>query len=221
MSYTCACFNRKCISQLKRGPEYTAFLVHLTHRWGAQQLYPKMSRLHWISARCLTQILYRTSSVWEKTTDSLELQMMYRKQVIRRIFQTPAGNNEQQGECLGQAPFLVSYSSLISLLRENRSELRWGNVQILNNLPKEPSSLEVCNRLYEAVLKQTPMINKGIIYLRSYQSQSTLPSRMLPKQRVTWDFPLVIFIVPEKMNTKGTRTPYMPAEPKCQSDPLM
>ena len=132
-----------------------AFLVHLTHRWGAQQLYPKMSRLHWISARSLTQILYRTSSVREKTMDSLELQMMYRKEVIRRkIFQTPAGNNEQQGKCLGEASFLTSYSSLISLLRENRSELTWGNVQILNNLPKELSSLQVCNRLYEAVLKQ-------------------------------------------------------------------
>ena len=156
MSYTYVCFNRKCISQLKRGPDYTTLLVHLTHRWGAQQLYPKTSRLHGISARSLTQILYRTSSVWEKTMDSLELQMLYRKAVIRRkIFQTPPGNDEQQGKCLGQAPFLISYSSLISLLRENRSELRWGTVQILNNLCKEPSSLEVCNRLYEAVRKQT------------------------------------------------------------------
>ena len=38
--------------------------------------------------------------------------------------------------------------------------LRLDNSQIINNLPKEPSSLEVCNRLYEAVLKQTQWSTK-------------------------------------------------------------
>lgn len=54
----------------------------------------------------------------EKMEDP-NLRMMWGEEVIRRRnLKTPPGNDEQQGKCLGLAPLLISYSSLVIIVGE-------------------------------------------------------------------------------------------------------